>query len=75
MLKVVRTRLRQAPMQSGQLKYTGIVQCVRLVFKEEGMVALYGGLVPHMLRVVPSAAIMFGSYEFILKLLGADSGV
>lgn len=62
-------------MQSGQLKYTGIVQCVRLVFKEEGMVALYGGLVPHMLRVVPSAAIMFGSYEFILKLLGADSGV
>lgn len=39
------------------------------------MAGLYGGLVPHMMRVVPSAAIMFGSYESILKLLGADSGV
>lgn len=73
--EVVRTRLRQAPLTDGRLKYTGIVQCVRLIFKEEGMVALYGGLVPHMLRVVPSAAIMFGCYEGVLKFLGADSGI
>lgn len=73
--EVVRTRLRQAPLQDGRLKYTGIIQCVRLIFKEEGMVALYGGLVPHMLRVVPSAAIMFGCYEGVLKFLGADSGI
>lgn len=73
--EVVRTRLRQAPGDGGRLKYTGIVQCFRLVFKEEGMVALYGGLVPHMLRVVPSAAIMFGCYEGVLKLLGETSGV
>jgi len=62
-------------MQNGQLKYTGIVQCVGLIWKQEGMAALYGGLVPHMLRVVPSAAIMFGAYESILNLLGANSGV
>ncbi|KAB8356549.1 hypothetical protein FH972_024131 [Carpinus fangiana] len=73
--EVVRTRLRQAPQSNGKLKYTGIIQCVKLVWKEEGMVALYGGLVPHMLRVVPSAAIMFGVYESTLKLLGTDSGV
>ena len=30
---------------------------------------MYGGLTPHMLRTVPSAAIMFGMYEGILKLL------
>lgn len=57
------------------MKYTGIIQCVKLIWKEEGMVALYGGLVPHMLRVVPSAAIMFGVYEYTLTLLGADSGL
>lgn len=62
-------------MANGKMKYTGIVQCATLIFKEEGMSALYGGLVPHMLRVVPSAAIMFGCYEGILKLLGEDSGV
>jgi solute carrier family 25, member 33/36 len=30
---------------------------------------MYGGLTPHMLRTVPSAAIMFGIYEGILKFL------
>ena len=58
--EVVRTRLRQAPLQDGHLKYTGLVQCFTAIFKEEGMAALYGGLTPHLLRVVPSAAIMFG---------------
>jgi solute carrier family 25 protein 33/36 len=60
---------------SGRVKYTGLWSCFRTVFKEEGMAALYGGLVPHMLRVVPSAAIMFGVYEGVLKGLGESSGV
>ena len=46
-----------------------------MVWAEEGFVALYGGLVPHMLRVVPSAAIMFSTYETILRLLGATSSM
>ena len=58
--EVIRTRLRQAPLQDGRLKYTGIVQCFKTIYREEGMASLYGGLTPHMLRVVPSAAIMFG---------------
>lgn len=58
--EVVRTRLRQAPLQDGRVKYTGLVQCFRVIWKEEGMASLYGGLTPHLLRVVPSAAIMFG---------------
>ncbi|EAT91877.2 hypothetical protein SNOG_00382 [Parastagonospora nodorum SN15] len=56
-------------------KYTGLAQCFRLIWKEEGMAALYGGLVPHMFRVVPSAAIMFGTYEGVLKLLGESSNM
>lgn len=58
--EVVRTRLRQAPQKDGRMKYTGIVQCFTTIWKEEGVASLYGGLTPHMLRVVPSAAIMFG---------------
>ncbi|KAK4989479.1 Pyrimidine nucleotide transporter, mitochondrial [Elasticomyces elasticus] len=76
--EVVRTRLRQAPTTKSAtgmpiLKYTGLVQCFKLIWKEEGMVGLYGGLTPHMLRVVPSAVIMFGTYEYMLRLL--DDGV
>ena len=58
--EVVRTRLRQAPLMNGHLRYTGLVQCFKTIFREEGMASLYGGLTPHLLRVVPSAAIMFG---------------
>ena len=58
--EVIRTRLRQAPHSNGQIKYRGIVHCFRTICREEGLASLYGGLTPHMLRVVPSAAIMFG---------------
>jgi solute carrier family 25 protein 33/36 len=71
--EVVRTRLRQAPMADGRPKYTGLVQCFKLVWKEEGMVGLYGGMTPHLLRTVPSAAIMFGMYEGILRLLNTPA--
>ncbi|KAG5297927.1 mitochondrial carrier protein [Histoplasma ohiense] len=76
--EVVRTRLRLAPTVSvsggkAQMKYTGLVQCFRLIFKEEGIAGLYGGLTPHLLRVVPSAAIMFGMYEVLLRLFGATA--
>lgn len=74
--EVVRTRLRQAPVDArGNVKYKGLLNCFVTVFREEGMPALYGGLVPHMLRVVPSAAIMFGVYEGVLRGLGESSGV
>lgn len=48
------------------------MQCFKLVWKEEGMVSMYGGLTPHLLRTVPSAAIMFGMYELILRLLATE---
>ncbi|KAK2738269.1 hypothetical protein FQN57_007132 [Myotisia sp. PD_48] len=65
--EVIRTRLRQSPMSNGQPKYTGIVQCFRLLRMEEGVRALYGGLVPHLLRSIPSAAITLGVYEAVLE--------
>ncbi|KAJ9155349.1 hypothetical protein NKR23_g1535 [Pleurostoma richardsiae] len=71
--EVARTRLRQAPMADGRPKYTGLIQCFKLVWKEEGMVGMYGGLTPHLLRTVPSAAIMFGMYEGILRLLDTSA--
>lgn len=46
--EVVRTRLRQRPIGRGKPKYTGLVQCFRLMWKEEGFVSMYGGLSPHL---------------------------
>ncbi|VEU21235.1 DEKNAAC102141 [Brettanomyces naardenensis] len=67
--EVVRTRLRQAPMENGKPKYTGLIQCFKLVFKEEGFVSMYGGLTPHLMRTVPNSMIMFGTWELFTKAL------
>lgn len=65
----MRTRLRAAPTHNGLQKYTGIYQCFCLVWKDEGLAALYGGLTAHVLRVVPATAIIFGVYEITIGLI------
>ncbi|KAK7031480.1 mitochondrial carrier protein [Favolaschia claudopus] len=64
--EVIRTRLRQ-PKVNGVVKYTGLMQTLRLVIAEEGARRLYGGLSAHLMRVVPNAAVMFSIYEGILR--------
>jgi solute carrier family 25 protein 33/36 len=64
--QVLRTRLRQ-PSVNGKLKYTGLVQTLRLVIAEEGARSLYGGLSAHLMRVVPNAAVMYSIYEGVLR--------
>ncbi|EDK43786.1 mitochondrial carrier protein RIM2 [Lodderomyces elongisporus NRRL YB-4239] len=72
--EVVRTRLRQAPLEStGKPKYTGLIQCFKLVFKEEGFASMYGGLTPHLLRTVPNSIIMFGTWELVVRLLSGGN--
>lgn len=64
--EVLRTRLRQTPDADGRVKYHGIVQASRLMLKEEGVAAFYGGMTAHVMRVVPNAAMLFLSYESIV---------
>ncbi|KDN46152.1 mitochondrial carrier [Tilletiaria anomala UBC 951] len=71
--EVIRTRLRQQPPETGApRKYTGLLQTIRVVVREEGVVALYGGLSAHLLRVVPNAAVMFSIYELFLHFAPAQ---
>lgn len=65
--EVLRTRLREQSC-SVSPKYRGLVQAARLIVKEEGFAALYGGMTAHMMRVVPNSAIMFFCYEFLTHL-------
>lgn len=65
-LQVLRTRLRQ-PLVDGKMKYTGLLQTLRLVIAEEGARSLYGGLSAHLMRVVPNAAVMYSIYEGIIR--------
>lgn len=65
-LDVVKTRMQKQVIKSGrEPKYKGIVQSVVLIAKEEGTMALWKGITPRLMRIVPGQAITFMTYEAV----------
>lgn len=54
------------------LEYNGMVDAFRKTVRQEGVRALYKGLVPNSVKVVPSIAIAFVSYEVVKDVLGVE---
>ncbi|EEF51317.1 mitochondrial adenine nucleotide transporter ADNT1 [Ricinus communis] len=54
------------------LEYTGMVDAFRKTVRHEGFGALYKGLVPNSVKVVPSIAIAFVTYELVKDVLGVE---
>ncbi|KAL8150395.1 hypothetical protein V2J09_020203 [Rumex salicifolius] len=54
------------------LEYTGMVDAFRKTVHYEGFGALYKGLIPNSVKVVPSIAIAFVTYEAVKDLLGVE---
>uniref|UniRef100_A0A8H7N0Q4 Mitochondrial thiamine pyrophosphate carrier 1 n=1 Tax=Bionectria ochroleuca TaxID=29856 RepID=A0A8H7N0Q4_BIOOC len=69
--EVVRTRLRQAPLENSLPRYTGLIDCFQSIWRSERLVGLYGGLTPHSMRSIPSAIITLSVYEFVLRRIGS----
>nr|XP_020659802.1 solute carrier family 25 member 36-A-like [Pogona vitticeps] len=61
--EVIRTRLREEGC-----RYRSFLQTFQLVVREEGPSALYRGLLPHLIRQIPNAAIVMVTYELIIHL-------
>lgn len=66
--EVVRLRMREQPKFIGATpKYRGMIQSLRLIGREEGRKGLYAGMGTHLARVVPNAAVLFFTYEVVVK--------
>lgn len=66
--EVVRLRMREQPKFIGATpKYRGMIQSLRLIAREEGRKGLYAGMGTHLARVVPNAALLFFTYEVVVK--------
>ncbi|GFY80252.1 mitochondrial substrate carrier family protein [Actinidia rufa] len=63
---------RQLQMQVRETKMSALATCVKLV-KQGGVPALYAGLIPSLLQVLPSAAISYFVYEFMKIVLEVES--
>ncbi|XP_060206887.1 mitochondrial adenine nucleotide transporter ADNT1-like isoform X1 [Lycium barbarum] len=54
------------------VEYSGMIDAFRKTVRHEGVGALYKGLVPNSVKVVPSIAIAFVSYEVVKDILGVE---
>ena len=79
-LQVVKARLQQRSQivevseTTGEIvvtnrEYSGVMDCVRRILRNEGWGGFFKGCVTNAVRVAPSAAITFVTYEFVLDVL------
>eukprot|EP00752_Nemacystus_decipiens_P014630 g13028.t1 len=72
-LDVVKTRLQKQVVLPGQApKYGSFMSSISLIAKEEGIKALWKGLTPRLMRIMPGQAITFMTYEWVSKRLPAS---
>jgi solute carrier family 25 protein 43 len=65
---MVKTRLTVTHADKRQTKYKGIIDCFRVVYREEGVLAFYKGMSTSIIGVIPFAGGTFMAYEFLDKL-------
>ena len=71
-LDVIKTRLQTQQILGsgrGSVKYCGLLSTARDMYHEEGPRAFFRGTVPRMVFAAPSAAMCWGTYEVVKKLL------
>ncbi|KAI3884590.1 hypothetical protein MKX03_028472 [Papaver bracteatum] len=62
--EVVRAKLQQQGQAPSSVeRYTGVVDCVKKVFRNEGIAGFYRGCATNLLRTTPAAVITFTSFE------------
>ena len=67
---VVKTRLQKQVVHEGKVpKYTGLLQACFVIAKEEGVLALWKGITPRLLRIMPGQAITFMTYEAVSSFM------
>lgn len=67
---MVKTRLQKQVVHENRApKYTGLTQACFVIYKEEGMIALWKGITPRLLRIMPGQAITFTTYEAVSSIL------
>lgn len=67
---VVKTRLmaQSRGMRGGEVQYKGMVHAITRIYADEGLFALWKGLVPRLMRIPPGQAIMWAVADQVTGL-------
>ncbi|XP_044501274.1 nicotinamide adenine dinucleotide transporter 1, chloroplastic-like isoform X1 [Mangifera indica] len=68
--EVVRSRLQEQGHHT-EKRYSGVVDCIKKVFHQEGVPGFYRGCATNLLRTTPAAVITFTSFEMIHRFLAS----
>ncbi|WRT65737.1 uncharacterized protein IL334_002685 [Kwoniella shivajii] len=69
---VIRRKLQVAGMASMSPQYNGAIDAIKWIIKTEGFwKGMYRGLVPNLIKVTPSIAVSFYTFETVRDLLAA----
>jgi len=68
-------RMLQVQCAEGMVRYDGLFQCITSNYEQGGIRRFFHGLSAKMVRVVPDAAILFVSFEYIHSLLDPDAAL
>lgn len=71
-LELVRTRLS---VQKNKLKYNGIIDCSRFVYKNQGIKGFYRGLSVCLMGVIPLYSINFGLFNLFRDMMGGNTPI
>ncbi|CAK9310137.1 unnamed protein product [Citrullus colocynthis] len=66
--EVVRSRLQEQGFHS-EKRYSGVADCIKKVFHQDGLPGFYRGCATNLLRTTPAAVITFTSFEMIHRFL------
>ncbi|KAF8736998.1 hypothetical protein AX14_013633 [Amanita brunnescens Koide BX004] len=66
---VLRRKMQVTGMKDGSVKYSGALDALRSILRTEGVAGLYRGLWPNLLKVAPSIATSFFTYELVKDML------
>ncbi|XP_042751083.1 mitochondrial 2-oxodicarboxylate carrier isoform X2 [Lagopus leucura] len=66
---VAKSRIQGPQPVPGEIKYRTCLKTMATVYKEEGFLALYKGLIPKIMRLGPGGAVMLLVYEYVYAWL------
>ena len=59
----------QKTNRKSEIRYDGMIDTIKKIYRNEGMRGFYKGLTPNVLKIFPTSGLFFLSYELTLSYL------